>query len=74
MISGFSYNDWRISKLNHYDYSEQELILHLMDETRIGLYMEESTCPKHFVDNVLLSGMQIFGKFRITTSNFKNLY
>ncbi|CAG2204548.1 unnamed protein product [Mytilus edulis] len=51
----FSYNDWRISKLNHYDYSEQELILHLMDETRIGLYMEESTCPKHFVDNVLLS-------------------
>ncbi|XP_071145134.1 uncharacterized protein [Mytilus edulis] len=54
-IPSFSYSDWRISKLNHYDYSEQELILHLIDETRIGLYMEESSCPNHFVDNRLLS-------------------
>ncbi|XP_052083594.1 uncharacterized protein LOC127720893 [Mytilus californianus] len=54
-IPSFSYSDWRISKLNHYDYSEQELILHLIDETRIGLYMEQSSCPKHFVDNILLS-------------------
>ncbi|XP_071145140.1 uncharacterized protein [Mytilus edulis] len=54
-LPSFSYNDWINSKLNHHDISEQEIALHLIEETRIGLYMKESSCPKHFEDYILQS-------------------
>lgn len=63
MILDFSYNDWINSKLNHHDISEQEIALHFIEETTIGLYMKESSCPKHFEDYILQSGMQKYNQY-----------